>query len=325
MRFVVFGAGAVGGVVGGRLFEHDHEVLFIARGQHREALARDGLTLRCPSGSTTLPVPVVDGPDKVDWREHDVVLLAMKSQDTEPALRQLDACAPPSVAVVCLQNGVSNERAAMRRFSNVSGVCVICPAAHLEPGVVVARSAPVTAVLDIGRYPKGLNVTAEAVAAAFTSSTMESVARPDIMRWKYAKLLRNLGNAVDAICGPGERGSRLAHMARQEGEACLVAAGIDYASDAEDRARRADHLKIGEVSGQHRAGSSSWQSLARSQGSIEADFFNGEIVLLGRSHGVPTPVNELLRRLANQMARDRAAPGTISPDEVLGLLDQSEG
>jgi 2-dehydropantoate 2-reductase len=321
VRFVVFGAGAVGGVVGGRLFEHGHDVLFIARAQHGEALAAAGLTLRSPDGSTTLPVPVVESPGQVDWHGHEVVLLATKSQDTEVALRQLDACAPQSVAVVCLQNGVANERAALRRFSDVSGVCVMCPAGHLEPGVVVAYSSPVTALLDIGRYPKGVNVTAEAVAVAFSSSAMESVARPDIMRWKYAKLLRNLGNAVDALCGPGERGSRLAHLARLEGQACLVAAGIDFVSDEEDRARRADHLKLGEVSGQHRAGSSSWQSLARSQGSIEADYLNGEIVLLGRSHGVPTPVNELLRRLANQMARDRAGPGTVSPDEVLSLLN----
>ena len=101
----------------------------------------------------------------------------------------------------------------------------------------------------------------------------------------------------------------------------MLAAGTDYASVAEDQARRGDRLHPGDdVSGYPRGGSSSWQSLARGQGTIETDYLNGEIILLGRLHGVPTPVNELLQRLADQMARDRVAPGTMSPDDALGLL-----
>jgi hypothetical protein len=55
-------------------------------------------------------------------------------------------------------------------------------------------------------------------------------------------------------------------------------------------------------------------------GSIEADFLNGEIVLLGREHGVPAPVNKLLQRLANQAAREHRAPGGTAPGEVMALL-----
>jgi 2-dehydropantoate 2-reductase len=107
----------------------------------------------------------------------------------------------------------------------------------------------------------------------------------------------------------------------EEGEACLRAAGTEYVSVEEDRARRGDRLHPGDdVSGYPRGGGSSWQSLARGQGTIETDYLNGEIVLLGRLHGVPTPVNGVLQDMANRMARDRVAPGTISPDEVLALL-----
>jgi 2-dehydropantoate 2-reductase len=269
-----------------------------------------------------LPIPVTGWAHHVEWREDDVVLLAVKSQDTEVALRQVRACAPRSVAVVCLQNGVANEPAALRRFAHVYGICVMCPASHLEPGVVVASSSPVTALLDIGRYPSGADDVAEQVAAALSSSTMESVVRPDIMRWKYTKLLRNLGNAVDAICGPGHRDTRLAGLAWEEGEACLEAAGIEHVTVDEDRARRGNRLNPGDdVSGYPRGGSSSWQSLARGQRTIETDYLNGEIVLLGRLHGVPTPVNVLLQATANRMAHDRAAPGSITADELLGLLD----
>jgi 2-dehydropantoate 2-reductase len=74
------------------------------------------------------------------------------------------------------------------------------------------------------------------------------------------------------------------------------------------------------VNGSARSGGSSWQSLARGTGSIEADFLNGEIVLLGREHGVPTPVNEALQRLANQAAREGSAPGSMTPRKVLAAI-----
>ena len=73
------------------------------------------------------------------------------------------------------------------------------------------------------------------------------------------------------------------------------------------------------AAGARRGGGSSWQSLTRGTGSIEADYLNGEIVLLGREHGVPTPVNELLQRLANQFARERRAPGSITAGELAAL------
>ena len=322
MRFIVFGAGAVGGVVGGRLFEHGHDVVFVARGEHAKVMAAGGLTLASATGVAELDVPVTERVDKVAWTGEEVVLLAVKGQDSEEALRQLAAVAPSSTPVVCMQNGVANERLALRRFSPVYGICVMCPATFLKPGVVVAESSPVTALLDIGRYPptSGTDATAVGVADALNGSTMESIVRPDIMRWKYAKLLRNLANGVDALCGPAGRSSELVTLARQEGEACLGAAGIPYASQEEDDARRGHHLHPTEVVGYERGGSSTWQSLARSEGSTEVDYLNGEVVLLGRLHGVPTPVNELLQRLVNQMARARSRPGTMTPEEVLSLL-----
>jgi 2-dehydropantoate 2-reductase len=67
-------------------------------------------------------------------------------------------------------------------------------------------------------------------------------------------------------------------------------------------------------------GGSSWQSLARTAGSIEADFLNGEIVLLGRLHEVPAPANALLQSLANRMARERLLPGATGEGEVLAAL-----
>jgi 2-dehydropantoate 2-reductase len=324
MRFVVVGAGAVGGVVGGRLFEHGHDVVLVARGEHGQVLANRGLTLEWPGGSATLPVPAVGHPAEVDLTTGDVVLLAVKGQDTATALRDLAASAPPGVAVVCLQNGVDNERVALRHFADVYGVPVMCPTEHLEPGVVRAYSAPVTGILDIGRWPAGTDVTADAVAAAFRTSTFESEVRVDVARWKYAKLLTNLANAVDAVCDRRDAEELMA-AARREGEACLRAAGIDFASAAEDRARRGDTLTLHRVDGDRRLGGSTWQSLARGTGAVEVDHLNGEIVLLGRLHGVPTPVNAMLQLVANEMAAARRPPGSLSVDDLMARIGAAGG
>jgi 2-dehydropantoate 2-reductase len=74
------------------------------------------------------------------------------------------------------------------------------------------------------------------------------------------------------------------------------------------------------VPGHDRRGGSSWQSLARGLGSVETDYLTGEIVLLGRLHGVPTPANELLQRLANEMAAERRRPGSVPERDVLARL-----
>jgi 2-dehydropantoate 2-reductase len=320
MRFVVLGAGAIGGAVGGRLFQQGFDVTLVARGEHGRAL-RSGLVLEDPKESVTLPIPAVEDVAEVTWQgdaDGDVVvLLAVKGQHTDRALTQLmGAPAPPTTPVVCMQNGVENERRAMRHYPRTYGMCVMCPASQLHPGVVQVHSTPVSGLLDLGRFPHGLDAQARAIADAIASTTFESVARPDIMRWKYRKLLMNLANAVEALCGPGARFSPLAKEVQREGKAALAAAGIEAVSSEEDHERRGDHLQMGAtVSGEWQGGSS-WQSLARGAGSIEAEYLNGEVALLGGLYGVPTPVNALLQRLALQAASAGTPPGSMSLEEL---------
>lgn len=155
-----------------------------------------------------------------------------------------------------------------------------------------------TGLLDIGVYPAGIDQVSEAVAADFRAATFSSYPVDDIRRWKHRKLLTNLGNAIEAVCGPHERQGPLEDMLLAEGEAVLSAAGHEAATAEEERTRRADLLELGEIAGQTRPGGSSWQSLRRGTGDIETDHLNGEIALLGRIQGVPTPDNDLLQRLA---------------------------
>src|SRR5690242_4676989 len=117
MRFVVFGAGAIGGVIGARLAQHGHDVGLIARGPHYQAIRDRGLTLEWADEQVTVPVPVFANPAEAAIGADDVVVLGVKGQDTIGALDALAAAASPETPVVCAQNGVENERVALRRFS----------------------------------------------------------------------------------------------------------------------------------------------------------------------------------------------------------------
>lgn len=319
MRFVVFGAGAIGGVLGGRLALAGHQVVLIARGAHRDRIRADGLRIEDPSGVVEVPVPAVGSAGAVDWRPGDVVLLAVKANDTIGAVGELSGLVDPATPLVCVQNGVANEPTALRLLRNVYGVCVMMPAGYLSPGVVQVYSTPVGGILDVGRYPGGIDDTTRALADSFTGAGFVSQPRTDIIRWKYRKLLSNLGNSARATTRDDAAQHELIDRLNAEGAACLAAAGIDAVSAAEDRARRGDILHVTRF-GERPTGSSSWQSLQRATGSIETDYLNGEIVLLGRLHGVPTPANELLQRVANQAAAGEP-PQARAAANLLAKLD----
>jgi 2-dehydropantoate 2-reductase len=320
MRYVIYGTGAIGGIIGAQLQASGQQVVFIARGHTVDALRRDGLRLRTANGDRTLTVSAAASPAEARITVNDVVMLATKTQDTAAALDTLAACAPPDVSVFCAQNGVANERLALRCFRNVYGMFVYIYGLHLEPAVVRCYTAPSFGVLDLGRYSSGADDIARRTAAHLVTAGFDCLARNDIMRWKHGKLLANLANALHAACGPDAPFNDILDEARREGDACLRAAGIAYTS-AEERAQRIAALQpLKKIDGAAFPGGSSWQSLARGAGNMETDFLNGEIVLLGRLHGVPTPVNEMLQSLSRRLLRERRAPASLSPEHVRSLL-----
>jgi 2-dehydropantoate 2-reductase len=322
-RIVIYGAGAVGGVIGNRLSRSGRDVVLIARGAHLEALARDGLRVESPAGAQLTPIAAVGAPDQISWAGGELVLLTMKGQDTEAALDALVAAAPATIAIACVQNGVDNERLALRRFATVYSVVVQLPSTHLEPGLVVEHSAPVPGSLDLGCYPDGVDDGARKLAAILREAGFASEPRPDISRWKYSKLLRNLNNSVHALFGTVDGAAEIRDRALAEALAALAAAGIDHVGDEEYDERHDKLITIAPVSGRAHTGGSSWQSLARATGSIEANQLNGEIVLLGRLHGVATPVNDALCREALAAARSASPPGGHDEARFLAALEHA--
>ncbi|MBE1487007.1 ketopantoate reductase family protein [Plantactinospora soyae] len=354
MRYVIIGAGAVGGTIGVRLSEAGHDVTLVARGPHLDAIRAHGLTLTTPDGEYTARLPAIGDPASAGpastgvaasgsaagdvagngkqpglrLTPDTVLILAVKSQDTEAALRSWadlpvagGGTAAQRLPLLTAQNGVANERAAARLFDRVYPVTVWLPATHLEPGRVVASGHPYSGMLHLGVFPSGTDETAERIAKDLVASRILAPVRADAMRWKYGKLLRNLGNGIEALfgrptgAGPGPHADLL-EAVRVEGEAVLTAAGISYTSGAEEAAERGDRVQSVPVGGGQRQGGSTWQSLARDAGSAETDYLNGEIVLLGRLHGVPTPVNAAVQRAVRRAVREKIPAGAFPRAEL---------
>ena len=330
MRYVVIGAGAVGGVVGALLAEAGHEVALVARGAHGAAIRERGLELRLPSRTVRTRTASAASVGELGLRRGDVLLLATKSQQTAALLDEL---ATPAVdgerasevlPILHLQNGVSNEDAALRLFAGVHGVLVVLPATHLEPGVVVGDGADVPGVLRVGLAAGGYDDVDERAARDLAGAGFDAAVVDDVMAWKRAKLLRNLGNALDALCGSGGDGADvvadLQARARAEGEAAFAAAGLPVVADRAWEASLHGGVRRAQVPGRERQGGSTWQSVARGQGSVETDHLNGEIARLGRLTGVPTPVNRALQRAMWRLVADGARPGSVAPADLAATV-----
>ncbi len=335
MRFVIYGAGGVGGTIGARLFQQGYDVQLIARGEHGEVLAKRGLKFVAPDGEFELQIPTVTHPREIQFQAGDMVLLTMKSQHTLGALNDLQAADPGDVGIVCGQNGVANERMALRFFPRVYGMLVNLPALHLEPGEVVTHGAGKGAILDTGCYPTGTDDSLIELTDSLTGAGFSAQPDPVIMRKKYAKLLMNVGNSLQAATQPVS-GAEAAHevppehvevarMLRRETLACYAAAGIDCATAEEVRARHKDVYQMVELAGRPRVGGSSWQSIARGTGNIESDYLNGEIVQLGRLFGVPTPANWVCQQLGHRMIRESLPVGYFQSREIKKMVEAAGG
>ena len=235
----------------------------------------------------------------------------MKTQDTAAALERLRAAGVAGQPVFCVQNGVANERMALRRFPNVHGVTVMMPASFTDAGrgrgLLDAAARHLRHRALPGRAatrPTGRWRRRSRRPASPPSSTDE------VMASKYGKLLLNLGNIVEAALGPDVRtGGASTRCCAPRARRSLAAAGIAWRDVGAADPRREALMRQAEVAGARRSGGSTTQSLARGTGSIETDWLNGEIVLLGRLHGVPTPANGYFLGLGARLAREGRGPG----------------
>ena len=331
-RYVVVGAGAIGGGLAAAVVESGGEAVAVARGEHAERIRREGLTVRTPERTTTIPVPCVTSPEELELRADDVIVMTTKTHQLEAALRTwVDAPVTgggtlgDTLPVVTALNGVTSEDLALRYVDRVIGCCVWLPAVHLRPGEVILRGTPLRGTFHLGPVPAGRDESRVlgAIERDWTAAGFRVVRPADVMPWKYRKLVSNVGNAVQALLGAGgKHPDAIVRAAEAEARAVLAAAGIEVTPDEiEATERQGAGVRIAAVPGApEELGGSSWQSLARATGDIETDYLNGEIARLGRLHGHPAPINSGLARLTRVAAATGQRPGQLPADELEAQL-----
>jgi 2-dehydropantoate 2-reductase len=332
VRYIIIGAGAIGGGIGARLHQAGHAVTLVARGDHLQALQRDGIRLRTPEEDVTLAVPAVGGPADLELRPDDVLVLATKTHQAQAALAewcdvQVDGDpAGERLPVLTALNGVASEALASRYFARVYGVCVWMWAAHLTPGEVILEGLPASGMFHIGRVPAALaddrdRQFLEGVRDDWDPARLTTRLPADVMHWKYRKLLSNVGNAVQALLGQQPGMEAIVRAAQAEGRAVLDDAGIGYTSDEEEQAARAVSFTVHPVPGVPEfLGGSTWQSLTRGTGNVETDYLNGELAMIARQHGGSAPMNVRLASLVRQAAKHGTPPGAMSVAELAAHL-----
>jgi 2-dehydropantoate 2-reductase len=332
MRTIIYGAGAIGSILGGYMHDDGQEVVLVCSKAHAEAISRGGLKITGVQGDFELDVPVVADISEIDFRDDDVVFLTMKTHDTSAALEKLGD-ESKQLSAVCFQNSVRNEEIAAPHFGRVYGGIAFFGAKYLEPGKVIHTAE---SSLGIGLYPKGLDETVEAISAGPARAGFTVTTYPSIMAVKWAKLFRNLSNALFAITGLS-----VMEGIKYENARFLMADIVEEALGVAEKADieilpLAGHQPPGKmVESLRRPGDrefdvpaedetslrpSTWQDLFLGRGRTEVEYLNGEIVRLGEKHGVATPLNSLMVRVVNKMAAEKLKPGAYTPADLRGML-----
>ncbi|MBP2559325.1 2-dehydropantoate 2-reductase [Neorhizobium galegae] len=320
-RYIIIGAGAVGASLAAEFQTHDIPYVLVGRGAQIAHIATHGLSYRRPGGHRVLRLNTAETAAPPALQPGDILVLAVKAQDVELATeswawRKVEGAGFAfQLPLMTLQNGLAAEDIALRRFDRVYAASIRIPARYTVTGEVVVGGEPNVGIVALGRYPEGLDDTALSIVKDLSKAGYLVEARPDIRRWKAAKLEHNVTNAVELFAGAPELRSKAAAGLAQEARAVLIAAGYDPAAPSEWKIDISS-WRVAPESGIEPGQQSTWQSFTRGTSS-EVDYLNGEIVRLGRIHGVAAPLNTAFQQAAARLALEGHAPGTKGIDEIL--------
>jgi 2-dehydropantoate 2-reductase len=288
MKVAVVGAGAVGCYYGGMLARAGHDVTLIGRPRHVEAIERQGLRLETQTFDERIRVSASSEGSAV--RSAQLVLLCVKSTDTESAAAIIKPHLAPDALVLSLQNGVENaDRLRAILPQDVLAAVVYIGTEMAGPGHVKHHGRG-ELIIERSRASDEL---AQALIAAGVPTDISDNVRGAL----WAKLILNCAyNALSAITqlpyGRLVKGAGITAVMRDVVDECLAVAKADDVTIPGDV--DAAIRKIAEtVPGQY---SSTAQDLARGKPS-EIDHLNGVIVRRGEALGVATPVNRLLHAI----------------------------
>ena len=219
MRFLVLGAGAVGGYFGGRLAEAGRDVTFLVRGPRAAALAEHGLRVESPLGDFTVPVKVATA-DRVGG-PFDVVLLTAKHYDLDAAIDAIRPGVGPDTAVLPLLNGLVHLDRLDRAFGpgRVLGGVAYVGAVLLPDGSI--RHHNQLSGIAFGERGGGISERARAIEREFAGTPVSAPANPNIIQEMWEKFVM-MGAMAGMNCLM--RGNIGEIAATEEGEALMVAA-----------------------------------------------------------------------------------------------------
>ena len=293
MKIAAMAAGAVGGYFGARMAAAGHDVFFIARGAHRDAIEKNGLKIESVHGDLHLPKPnVTDDPALVG--PVDIVLFAVKLWDTEKAAKQARPLVGPDTRLITLQNGVDSvERIApiLGKAQTVGGVAAIA-SVIASPGVI--RHTSQFATIRFGHADKHADPVLQAFVDAGKAAKLDIGLAADIEvdRWQKFIFLTAMSGATAALrspIGPIIADPELRGFFRQlMEEAFAVGKAKGVPLDPASLDARMDFV-INKVEPGMKA--SMAHDLDRGN-RLELDWLSGKVRELGRTLGIPTPASD---------------------------------
>ena len=301
MRYLIMGAGALGSVFGGLLSHAGRSVAFMGRGEHFARIKTQGLTIDGLWGEFHLG-PVTT-PDPASENLYDIILLCVKSFDTEAACRLIAPYLAPEGLVVSVQNGLGNLEIIAREFGEARtiGARVIFGAHIKRPGTVsvtvYADEVLLGAVSPSTPMDKLAAVAADLNAAGIPTRVVE-----DILTHIWGKVLYNCAlNPLGAILGVpygalGDNPETRELMRRLIEEIYLVAAAKGVALSQPSAAAYFQHFLEKLVPPTAAHWPSMWQDLQAGR-KTEIGALNGAICRYGREAAVATPYNDAISRL----------------------------
>jgi 2-dehydropantoate 2-reductase len=293
MRIAALAAGGVGGYFGARLAAAGHDVVFIARGAHLEAIRKNGLKVDSVHGDLHLKsVKATDKPAEAG--PVDIVLFAVKLWDTEKAAEQARPLLGANTRVITFQNGVDSVerlRPIVGADHAVGGVAYIAPVIA-EPGRLSHTSGFARATF--GHSDRHADPQLEALAQAAKEAKVDMAVSPDfeVERWEKFVFLVAMSALTSAtrqpigkIMADPDTAAWFEEVMR-EVAAVAKAKGVRLADDFVDK--RLQFVRSGGTPASMKA--SMAHDLERGN-RIELDWLSGKVVALGRELGVPTPAN----------------------------------
>lgn len=306
----VVGAGAVGSFYGAMLARAGHAVTLIGRAPHVQAIAEHGLQLHMNGRSNT--VSLAASTDLAAVGNADLVLVCVKSPDTDAVARQLAPLLKPDALVMSLQNGVDNADTLARHLSQaVVPVAVYVATALPRPGEVHHHGGG-----DLVIGPLDAAAAADAAAALRLQSVVDLFARagvpvrisPDVIGELWRKLVVNCAyNAVSGLTGQpyGRMAALPAIVDLQRAVVREVVAVAQAAGQTMDLDTSMAAM-AGIATAMPDQRSSTAQDMARGR-PTEIDHLNGFVVRRGTELGVPTPLNQALHALVKLVDLNRNA------------------